>query len=35
MPLVGWVILAADVSIITFKAVSKYNIIANPSDRLW
>jgi len=35
IPLVGWVILAADVSIISFKAVSKYNIIASPSDRLW
>lgn len=35
IPLVGWVILAADVSLISFKAVNKYNTIAHPSDRLW
>lgn len=35
IPLVGWVILAADVSIILFNAVNKYNTIAHPSDRLW
>lgn len=35
IPVVGWIILAADVSAITFKAVNKYNTLAHPSDRLW
>lgn len=35
IPLAGWVILAVDVTTITFKAVNKYNTIAHPSDRLW
>jgi hypothetical protein len=35
IPVIGWVVLAVDVSTITFKAVNKFNIIAHPSDRLW
>lgn len=35
IPVAGWVILAVDVTTITFKAVNKYNTIAHPSDRLW
>lgn len=35
IPLVGWVILAVDVSSITYNAVAKYNTIARPSDRIW
>ncbi|MDC9596297.1 STM2901 family protein [Xenorhabdus anantnagensis] len=35
IPLVGWVILASDVAAITYKAVKKYNTIANRKDRLW
>ncbi|MRT42204.1 hypothetical protein GJV09_12800 [Enterobacteriaceae bacterium RIT702] len=35
IPLAGWVILAVDVTTITFKAVNKYNTIAHPSDQLW
>lgn len=35
IPVIGWAILAIDVSTITFKAVNKYNTLAHPSDRLW
>lgn len=35
IPVVGWVILASDVSIIGYKATKKYNTIVNPADRLW
>ncbi|MGU3524286.1 STM2901 family protein [Enterobacteriaceae bacterium C23F] len=35
IPVIGWAILAADVSAITFKSVNKYNTLAHPSDRLW
>lgn len=35
IPVVGWVILAVDVSVIMFKSVNKYNTIVHPSDRLW
>jgi len=34
IPLVGWVVLAGDVTIILYKALNKYNTIVNPSDRL-
>ncbi|WP_409449868.1 STM2901 family protein [Atlantibacter sp.] len=35
IPVIGWTLLAIDVSTITFKAVNKYNTLAHPSDRLW
>ena len=35
IPVIGWVILASDVSIIAYKAINKYNTIARPVDRLW
>lgn len=35
IPVVGWVILAIDVSHIVSKAVSRYNTIARKEDRLW
>lgn len=34
LPVVGWVIIASDIVIITFRAVSKYNTLAHPADRL-
>lgn len=35
IPVIGWVIFASDVSSITYKTISKYNIIARQSDRVW
>lgn len=35
IPLVGEVILIADVSIITYRTVRDYNIIANSKDKIW
>jgi hypothetical protein len=35
IPVVGWVILASDVGIISYKAVRKYNTLAHPSDQIW
>ncbi|MDC9590739.1 hypothetical protein PSI23_15960 [Xenorhabdus sp. XENO-10] len=35
IPLVGWVILAADVAAIVYRSVKKYNLIARKKDRLW
>jgi len=35
IPVIGWVLLAADVTTITFKAMNKYNTIARPADRVW
>jgi hypothetical protein len=35
IPLAGWVVLAGDVAMISYKSVNKYNIIAHPSDRIW
>ena len=35
IPLVGWVVLAGDVMIISYKSINKYNMIAHPSDRIW
>lgn len=35
IPVVGWVVLTADVSLITWKATNKYNTIASKADRLW
>lgn len=35
IPVVGWVILAVDVSTIIYNTLTKYNTIAHPSDRIW
>ncbi|WP_373558179.1 STM2901 family protein [Burkholderia sp. HI2761] len=35
IPVLGWVILAGDISIITCKTVSHYNRLATEGDRLW
>jgi len=35
IPVVGWVILANDVRIITYKTLINYNRIAREEDRLW
>jgi hypothetical protein len=35
LPVIGWVILASDVSQIVYKTVRDYNIIAHEKDRLW
>ncbi|MCU5775840.1 hypothetical protein N5923_17640 [Erwiniaceae bacterium BAC15a-03b] len=34
IPVIGWAVLAADVSIIAWKAVNRYNTIASEDDRL-
>lgn len=35
VPVVGWIILAADVTEISFKTVTTYNSIARGVDKLW
>ncbi|CAI0742342.1 STM2901 family protein [Serratia ficaria] len=35
VPVVGWIILAKDVTEISFKTVTKYNSIARGGDKLW
>lgn len=35
MPVVGWIILANDVTQITFHTVRKYNSIARENDKIW
>lgn len=35
VPVVGWIILASDVSEITYKSVRDYNRIARMEDRIW
>jgi hypothetical protein len=35
IPVLGVVILAADVSTIAYKATNKYNIIARGDDKIW
>ena len=35
IPVLGWVIIASDIYIITRKAVNQYNKIAREVDRLW
>ncbi|WP_061324082.1 STM2901 family protein [Serratia rubidaea] len=35
VPVVGWIILAKDVTEISFKTVTKYNMIARGADKLW
>ncbi|WP_080436582.1 STM2901 family protein [Burkholderia ubonensis] len=35
IPVLGWVILASDISIITCRTVSHYNRVAREGDRLW
>lgn len=35
LPVIGWVILASDVSQIVYKTVRDYNIIAHEKDRIW
>lgn len=35
IPVIGWVILASDVAMISYKSVNKYNTIAHPADRIW
>lgn len=35
IPLVGWVVLAGDVTVISYKALNKYNTLVHPSDRIW
>lgn len=34
-PVVGWVILASDVSQITYRTIRDYNAIARGNDKLW
>jgi hypothetical protein len=34
-PVIGWVILASDVSQIVYKTVRDYNTIAHEKDRIW
>jgi len=31
----GWVVMAADVAVIGWKATAKYNRIANKDDKIW
>lgn len=35
IPVIGWAVLAADVSLISWKTVNRYNTIANEDDRVW
>ncbi|VTM22358.1 Uncharacterised protein [Raoultella terrigena] len=35
LPVIGWVILASDVSQIVYKTVRDYNTIAHEKDRIW
>ncbi|URQ61365.1 hypothetical protein LQ939_03125 [Pantoea alhagi] len=35
IPIVGWVILASDVSVITFQTIKKYNYLARGGDKIW
>ena len=35
VPLLGWVLLAKDVALITLGAVNKYNKIAREDDKIW
>lgn len=35
VPVVGWIILASDVSIIAYKTVTQYNAIARGNDKIW
>lgn len=35
VPVVGWIILAKDVTEISFKSVTRYNGIARGTDKLW
>jgi hypothetical protein len=35
IPIIGIFVIAADVSIITYKATNKYNTIARENDKLW
>ncbi|UDJ84371.1 MULTISPECIES: STM2901 family protein [Kosakonia] len=35
VPVVGWIILAADVSTIAFNTVTHYNAIARGNDKIW
>lgn len=35
VPVIGWVLLANDVAIITYKATTTYNRIARGNDRIW
>lgn len=35
IPVIGWVIIASDISQIAYKTVTTYNKIAHESDRIW
>ncbi|HDJ1438477.1 TPA: hypothetical protein PPN70_000884 [Serratia rubidaea] len=35
VPVVGWTVVAADITYITLKTTARYNTIARGSDRLW
>ncbi|MCL2893575.1 STM2901 family protein [Brenneria tiliae] len=35
IPVVGWMVLAADVSQITWKVTNRYNLIASKEDKIW
>lgn len=35
IPIVGWLIVAYDVSAIAYKSVAKYNYIARKEDKIW
>lgn len=35
VPLLGWVILAVDVSMIGYHTVSRFNTIVRPEDKIW
>ena len=35
IPVVGWLLLAYDVTQIIYRSITKYDAIALPGDRLW
>lgn len=35
IPVVGWLVLASDVSQITYKTIRDYNTIARGRDKIW
>ncbi|MFT4270837.1 MAG: hypothetical protein QM578_07495 [Pantoea sp.] len=35
VPVLGWVILSRDVSLISFRTMNHYNAIARPEDKIW
>ena len=35
VPVLGWVILAHDVSVISYRTVTRYNTVAREEDKIW